>query len=142
MKMDEVFRKLRPVMGPKLDLLWQEYIVADAPIRRDIERILRIQLGQRLQETFESNNVLLKPPPAEIAKGNYPVGDIFYAALFPQKEGVVFNKDKLLEMPNLLTDFLPEGHKYEDVVKVYEADSDRLQIMCDIVSRKVICFFA
>jgi predicted NACHT family NTPase len=79
MKMDEVFRKLRPVMGPKLDLLWQEYIVADAPIRRDIERILRLQLGQRLQETFESNNVLLKPPPAEIAKGDYPVGDIFYA---------------------------------------------------------------
>jgi hypothetical protein len=67
--------------------------------------------------------------------------DIFYVALFPQKESVVFNKDKLLEMPNLLTSFLPEEHKYEDVVKVYEVDPDQLKIMCDIISQKVICFF-
>ncbi len=67
--------------------------------------------------------------------------DIFYVALFPQKESVEFNKDKLLEMPNLLTDLLPEEHKYEDVVKVYEVDSSQLQIMCDVVSQKVVCFF-
>jgi len=67
--------------------------------------------------------------------------DIFYVALFPQKERTVFNKDKLVEMPNLLTDFFPEERKYEDVVKVYEVDSDRLQIMCNVVSQKVICFF-
>jgi hypothetical protein len=67
--------------------------------------------------------------------------DIFYVALFPQKESVVFNRNQLLEMPNLLTNFLPEEHKYENVVKVYELDSDRLQIMCDIISQKVVCFF-
>ena len=67
--------------------------------------------------------------------------DIFYAALFPQKENVVFNKDKLAEMPNLLTDLFPEEHKYDNVVKVYGVDSDQLQIMSDIVSQNVICFF-
>jgi hypothetical protein len=67
--------------------------------------------------------------------------DIFYVALFPQREGVVFNKGRLLEMPNSLTNFLPEEHKHQDVVKVYELDSDGLQIMCDIVSGKVVCFF-
>jgi len=67
--------------------------------------------------------------------------DIFYAALFPQKENVVFNKDKLAEMPNLLTDLFPEEHKYDNVVKVYGVDSDQLQIMSDTVSQKVICFF-
>jgi len=67
--------------------------------------------------------------------------DIFYVALFPQKESVVFNKDKLAEMPNLLTDFCPEEHKYEDVVKVYDLNTGQLQIMCDVVSQKVICFF-
>jgi len=67
--------------------------------------------------------------------------DIFYVALFPQKENVVFNKDKLSEMPNLLTDIFPEECKYEDVVKVSEVDSGQLQIMCDIVSQKVICLF-
>jgi len=67
--------------------------------------------------------------------------DIFYVALFPQKESVEFNKDKLLEMPNLLTDLFPEERKYADVVKVYKVDSGQLQIMCDIVSQKVVCFF-
>ncbi len=66
--------------------------------------------------------------------------DIFYVALFPQKENVVFNKEILLKMPNLLTNFLPEEQKYQDVVKLYEFGSDKLQIMCDIVSQKVICF--
>lgn len=79
MDIDEVFRKLRPLMGPKLDLLWQEYVVADQAIRKDIERVLRLELGNRLQETFESSHVLLKPPPAEIARGDYPVGNVFYA---------------------------------------------------------------
>jgi len=68
-------------------------------------------------------------------------GDIFYVALFPQKESVIFNKAKLAEMPNVLTDFFPEESKYENIVKVYEIDSSQLQIMCDVVSQKVICFF-
>ena len=68
--------------------------------------------------------------------------DIFYVALFPQKENVVFNINKLAEMPNLLTGIFPEEHKYESVVKVYEVDSGQLQIMCDVVSQKVICFFS
>jgi len=67
--------------------------------------------------------------------------DIFYVALFAQKESIEFNKDKLWEMSNLLTDLFPEEHKYADVVKVYEVDSGQLQIMCDVVSQKVVCFF-
>jgi hypothetical protein len=66
--------------------------------------------------------------------------DIFYVALFPQKEGVVFNTGKLFEMPNLLKDVLPEEKRYENVVKL--CDAGRLQIMSDVVSQKVICFFA
>jgi hypothetical protein len=79
MKIDDVFRKLRPVMGPKLDLLWQEYVVSDASVRREIERVLRIELAQRLDETFESSQVLLKPPPAPLVAGDYPAGEVYYA---------------------------------------------------------------
>lgn len=67
--------------------------------------------------------------------------DIFYVALFPQQETVVFNKEKLAEMPNLLTDYFPEENQFEDIVKVYEVDSGGLQIMCDVVSQKIVCFF-
>jgi hypothetical protein len=78
MNIDEVFRKLRPIMGPRLDVLWQEYLLSDGDTRQTIERTLRVLLAQRLAETFESEHVLLKPPPQELAQGEYPVGMIHY----------------------------------------------------------------
>ncbi|MCK5114807.1 MAG: pyruvate, phosphate dikinase, partial [Phycisphaerae bacterium] len=68
-------------------------------------------------------------------------GDIFYVALFPKKQNVVFHADKLLALPNLLTQLLPEEAKYADVVKVYEFDSGQLQIIGDVISQKIACFF-
>ena len=68
--------------------------------------------------------------------------DIFYVALFPQKQNVVFHKERLFKRPNLLNEFLPGEEKHSDIVKVYDVESDRLQIMCDLVSQKVVCFFA
>jgi hypothetical protein len=66
-------------------------------------------------------------------------GDIFYIALFPKNENVTFNKEWFAQMPNLLKDFVPESDKYAHVVKVYETGHEQLQIMCDILSQKVIC---
>jgi hypothetical protein len=67
--------------------------------------------------------------------------DIFYAALFPQKQDVIFNKKTLLEMSNLLSEFVPTESEYDNVVKVFDIDSDSLKIMSDIVCQKLICFF-
>ncbi|HUW85136.1 MAG TPA: hypothetical protein VMZ31_20325 [Phycisphaerae bacterium] len=74
MNIEEVFRKLRPITGAQLDGLWQEYLMADAELRRTIEQMLRVMLAQRLSETFESEQVLLKPPPKDLADDEYPVG--------------------------------------------------------------------
>jgi len=78
MNIEEVFRKLRPIMGSQLDLLWQEYLVADTSIRQTIEQTLRVTLAQRLAQTFEGQHVLLKPPSRNVAVGDYPVGMIYY----------------------------------------------------------------
>jgi hypothetical protein len=67
--------------------------------------------------------------------------NIFYVALFPQKESVVLNKERLLRMHNLLADVLPEDSKYDNVIRVYDVDSEQLQIMSDVVSQRVVCFF-
>ncbi len=67
--------------------------------------------------------------------------DIFYVALFGGEKNVIFNKERLLEMPNLLPELLPEKQKFEHIIKVFEPAADRLQLMCDILSEKVVCFF-
>ena len=68
-------------------------------------------------------------------------GDIFYVAIFPQKENVILNREWFSQTPNLLTDFLPESGRYADVVKVFKIEQEQLQILCDVVSQKVVCFF-
>jgi len=78
MNIDEVFRKLKPVMGDKLDILWQEYILSDQAARQLIEKTLRIMLARRYDEAFDSEQVLLEPPPEELAQGEYPLGIIHY----------------------------------------------------------------
>jgi len=68
--------------------------------------------------------------------------DIFYVAIFPGKDEVVFNRDMLAGMPNSLSDLLPENAKYQDIVKVYDARGENLQIMCDMMTQRVVCFLS
>jgi hypothetical protein len=68
-------------------------------------------------------------------------GDIFYVALFPDQAGTIFNKVKLDEIPNKLTEVLPESSKYANVVRFYDLRDRKLRIASDITCRKVVCFF-
>jgi len=67
--------------------------------------------------------------------------DIFYVALFPYKDNVIFNIDLFKNMRNSLAAIVPEAEKYSEAVKVYEITGNNLQIMCDVISQKVVCFF-
>jgi hypothetical protein len=67
--------------------------------------------------------------------------DIFYAAIFPRNKDTIFNQKWFSQMNNMLTKLLPESSNYVDVIRVYETNDENLQIMCDILSQKVVCFF-
>jgi len=62
MKIEEIFRKLKPISESSLDALWQEYILADAKTQKNIEDVLRLVLAKNLGQTFEEKEVLLEPP--------------------------------------------------------------------------------
>jgi hypothetical protein len=63
--------------------------------------------------------------------------DIFYVALFPNREDVVFHRDLLLQMPNMLSELGSEASKY-----VCEMNLEQLTISADLLSQKVLCYFA
>lgn len=66
--------------------------------------------------------------------------DIFYFALFPEKREVRFNLRWLNQLPNLLTDLIPEAKKYHQIIRIYDVGQHELRLMSDIVSQRVLCF--
>ncbi|MBN1974172.1 MAG: PEP/pyruvate-binding domain-containing protein [Sedimentisphaerales bacterium] len=68
--------------------------------------------------------------------------DIFYTAIFPGKPNTIFNIAKLDSMPNELAEILPESEKYKNVLKLCNLKSNKLQIISDLTTQKLICLDA
>jgi len=68
--------------------------------------------------------------------------DIFYMAIYPEKDGVVFNEGWLQGLPNRLLDLLPNEGRYERVVRVYDVREKDLRLVSDVVNQKLICYAA
>jgi hypothetical protein len=67
--------------------------------------------------------------------------DIFYMAIYPEKEGVFFNTAWMKKQPNILTDLMPDDARFAKVVHVYDMRAKDLRLLSDIVTQKMICFF-
>jgi hypothetical protein len=67
--------------------------------------------------------------------------DIFYMAIYPEKDGVIFNDAWMKKQPNILEDLMPDDTRFADVVKIYDVREKDLRLLSDIVTQKMICFF-
>ncbi|PKN18290.1 MAG: phosphoenolpyruvate synthase [Deltaproteobacteria bacterium HGW-Deltaproteobacteria-6] len=67
--------------------------------------------------------------------------DIFYMAIYPEQNGVIFNSAWMKKQPNILTDLMPDDARFAGVVKVYDVRNKDLRLLSDIVTQKMICFF-
>jgi len=68
--------------------------------------------------------------------------DIFYMAIYPEKEDVIFNSAWIKKQPNILTDLMPDAGNMAKVVQVIDVRAKDLRLLSDIVTQKMICFFA
>lgn len=77
---EEICKKLKPILGRKIDRLWLAYLSEDMIGKREIEQILQILYAHRFPNSFETNTEsTLSPPPADRARGEYPIGQVTYA---------------------------------------------------------------
>ncbi len=67
--------------------------------------------------------------------------DIFYMAIYPEKDDVIFNTAWMKKQPNILEDLMPDDARFGNVVHVYDVRAKDLRLMSDIVTQKMICFF-
>ena len=68
--------------------------------------------------------------------------DIFYMAIYPEKKEVTFNTALMKKLPNVLADLMPNDTRFAKVVYVYDVRNKDLRLLSDIVTQKMICFFA
>jgi len=67
--------------------------------------------------------------------------NIFYMAIYPEHEKVIFNISAMESMRNLLEEFVPEDSQYADVVRVYNVREKKLILLSDVVAQEMVCFF-
>lgn len=78
MEIDDLFARLRPLMGEKLERIRLAYLAEDADGKREIETMLRLTYAKQTRERINEGQILLPPPDAETAKGEFVLGDVVY----------------------------------------------------------------
>lgn len=77
METEELFRKLKPVLGKRIDALWVEYQL-EPDSRRDIEGLLHILASKHLGRSYNGGSITLVPPTGQQATGEYVLGTVHY----------------------------------------------------------------
>ncbi len=80
-RVQELCRKLKPVMGKKVDRLWSAYLAdSDADGKADIEQTLELLALKRLGADYNADRSPFPPPTREFAAaGHIQVGTVSYA---------------------------------------------------------------
>jgi hypothetical protein len=77
MDIENILRKLRPILGSKIDLLWLEYQI-NPENRKEIEGIVYGLAAKYLRDDLERKEILLVPPLEELSAGDYPLAIVSY----------------------------------------------------------------
>jgi uncharacterized protein DUF87 len=77
---EEICRRLRPVMGSKIDKIYLKYALSsNIEEKTEMEHALKILYEKGLNTHLLSEKVLLEPPEKSLVDGEYKLGTITYA---------------------------------------------------------------
>ncbi len=74
----EICRKLRPILGAKIDQIYSAYLAEDAEGRIQIQNYLEPLAARYLSQGLAEEDTALIPPSEQQAYGEYPFGQIHY----------------------------------------------------------------
>ena len=101
LRVQELCRKLKPVLGTRIDRLWSVYLAESDPAgKADIEQTLELLAMKHLGQNFQPDRSPFPPPPqAFAAAGDIHVGAVSYGnrQLYP-----FFLRSDRLKEPSVL----------------------------------------
>lgn len=78
----ELFRRLKPLFGKKIDALWIEYELADPERQQEIRELITILAIKHLGMMIGEERLILDAPPADvIGRGDFTIGTTSYPAM-------------------------------------------------------------
>lgn len=81
MSVEELCRKLKPILGSQIDKLYLKFTLSsDRDTRNEIEQALNALFHKHLQNEMLNDSILLEPPSANIEDGEYPLAKVIYSS--------------------------------------------------------------
>jgi Helicase HerA, central domain len=78
MDVQDLCRKLKPLIGIQADRYWLAYLSEDSRGKRELETALNLLAARLLGSDLENPEVHLSAPPEATAEGNYVLGSVAY----------------------------------------------------------------
>lgn len=75
----QLCRRLKPILGNKMNQVFEAYCAEDAEGKQQIETYLELLSAKHLPANLDSSEPGLIPPPEQQAQGPYTIGSVFYA---------------------------------------------------------------
>lgn len=71
--------QLKPILGSKVDQIFEVYLSEDAEGRKQIEHYVELLAAMHIPCKLGQSEIVLLPPSEEKAKGEYPIGQVQYS---------------------------------------------------------------
>lgn len=78
MDIEDMCRKLKPVLGRRIERLYQAYLSEERDSRSDIESAIRVLYAKTFGNGLDSKPTILPPPSRAAAQGIYPLAQVIY----------------------------------------------------------------
>jgi len=75
----ELCSKLKPILGSKMDQIYAAYLAEDAEGRNQIQNYVELLAAKYIPQKLGQSDTVLIPPSEEQAKGEYPIGQVYYS---------------------------------------------------------------
>jgi hypothetical protein len=77
---EEICKKLKPILGENAEKLWNLYLAEDEKGRRELELDIQILAEKYLKEkSLKNPKILLEPPEAKNSQGSFHLGEVIYS---------------------------------------------------------------